>query len=221
MIERIILYICMFLAVIVVLPFHEFAHGFAAVRCGDDTPKINGRYTLNPLAHFDLVGLICFVFVGFGWAKPVPVNPYNFKKYKSGMVWVSIAGVLANYILAFIAYPIWRLSARLPDMGYFDDVIYYTLNFIYLYNLTFIVFNLIPVYPLDGFRLIDATVPHYNPVYRFLRNYGQYILLVLIGLSFLSSWIPQLWFLDVLGIAMEWCADIIGYPIRLFWGVFF
>ena len=100
-------------------------------------------------------------------------------------------------------------------------MIYYTLNFIYLYNLTFIVFNLIPVYPLDGFRLIDATVPHYNPVYRFLRNYGQYILLVLIGLSFLSSWIPQLWFLDVLGIAMEWCADIIGYPIRLFWGLFF
>lgn len=72
MIERIILYICMFLAVLVVLPFHEFAHGFAAVRCGDDTPKINGRYTLNPLAHFDLVGLICFVL----WDSAGP-NPYR------------------------------------------------------------------------------------------------------------------------------------------------
>ena len=222
MIERVMMYICMFLAVMVVWPFHEFAHGFAAVRCGDDTPKINGRYTLNPFAHFDLIGLICFVFVGFGWAKPVPVNPYNFKKYKSGMVWVSVAGVLANYILAFVVYPLFRLSVNLPqNWGYFDDVIVTTLYLIFQFNLTFIVFNLLPVYPLDGFRLIDATVSHANPVYRFLRNYGQYILLALIAWSFITGWIPALASFDILGIALRWCANIIGFPITWFWGLFF
>ena len=222
MIERILVYICMFLAVMVVLPFHEFAHGFAAVKCGDDTPKLNGRYTLNPFAHFDLIGLICFVFVGLGWAKPVPVNPYKFRKYKSGLVWVSVAGVLANYILAFIAYPLYGLSLYLPEnWGLFDDVIVLALYLIFQFNLTFIVFNLLPVYPLDGFRLIDATVSHANPVYRFLRNYGQYILLALIAWSFITSWIPALKSFDILGIALNWCAKIIGYPITWFWGLFF
>jgi Zn-dependent protease len=68
----------------IVLPLHEFAHAFAAVKNGDLTPRLNNRYTLNPLAHFDLIGLICFAFVGFGWAKPVPINPYNFNNYKKG-----------------------------------------------------------------------------------------------------------------------------------------
>ena len=71
-----------FIAVVIVLTLHEFAHSYVAVKCGDPTPKWNGRLTLNPLRHFDLVGLLCFAFVGFGWAKPVPINPYNFKNRK-------------------------------------------------------------------------------------------------------------------------------------------
>ena len=103
-IDRILNYLSIFLALIVVLPVHEFAHAFVAVKCGDYTPKSYKRLTLNPLAHFDPVGLACFVFAGFGWAKPVPVNPYNFKNYKWGSFFVAIAGVVANYILAFLIY---------------------------------------------------------------------------------------------------------------------
>lgn len=220
-VEKLLIYICMFLAVMIVLPFHEFAHAFAAVKCGDDTPRANGRYTLNPFAHFDVMGLVCFVLVGFGWAKPVPVNPYNFRRYKRGLVWVSIAGVLANFIIAFIVYPLYLLSTYVPDFGYFDDVLTLTLSFVFQMNLTFCVFNLLPFYPLDGFRVIDATVNHSNPVYRFLRNYGQYILLGLIFLSFLADWIPQLYFLDILGLIIGNGAYYLGWPIRALWGLLF
>ena len=88
MIDYILKYISIFLALLIVLPLHEFAHAFAAVKCGDMTPKINGRYTLNPMAHFDAVGLACFILAGFGWAKPVPVNPSNFRHYKRGCIFV-------------------------------------------------------------------------------------------------------------------------------------
>ena len=220
-VAKVVSYICVFLAVMIVLPFHEFAHAFAAVKCGDDTPRVNGRYSLNPFAHFDVVGLVCFVLVGFGWAKPVPINPYNFRNYKRGLVWVSVAGVLTNLILAFIAYPLYRLSMFLPDLALFDDVLQNTLRLVFQLNLTFCVFNLLPFYPLDGFRIIDATVNHSNPVYRFLRNYGQYVLLTLIVLSFIASWIPQLAFLDVLGLVIGKGSYYLGLPIELLWGVIF
>ena len=80
----ILLYLSRFIVLLFILPAHEFAHAFAAYKNGDDTAKLYGRYTLNPLKHFDPVGLICFLIAGFGWAKPVPVNPYNFKNFKKG-----------------------------------------------------------------------------------------------------------------------------------------
>ena len=109
----------------------------------------------------------------------------------------------------------------LPDLALFDDVLQNTLRLVFQLNLTFCVFNLLPFYPLDGFRIIDATVNHSNPVYRFLRNYGQYVLLALIVLSFIASWIPQLAFLDVLGLVIGKGAYYLGLPIELLWGVIF
>ena len=85
-ITTIVIYLANFLAILIVLPCHEFAHAFAAVKCGDDTPKYAGRYTLNPFAHFDPIGLVMLILLRFGWAKPVPVNPDNFRNYKQGCV---------------------------------------------------------------------------------------------------------------------------------------
>ena len=95
-----------FLAVMLVISFHEFAHAYAAFKCGDPTAKFAGRMTLNPAKHFDMLGIVMFAVAGFGWAKPVPFNPYNFKNYKRGSFITSIAGVLINYAMAFVFYPI-------------------------------------------------------------------------------------------------------------------
>ena len=220
MVDKILEYICIFLALIVVLPVHEFAHAFVAVKFGDNTPKLNGRYNLNPLSHFDVSGLICFLFTGFGWAKPVPVNPYNFTKYKAGCFWVSVAGVIANILLAFLIYPLFILSIRIPQFGYFTVVLKTTLIYIFSMSIGFSVFNLIPVYPLDGFRAIDCFAKKRGKVYRFLREKGYYVLLVLLLLGVFGDAIgvPQL---DVLGYALNYVSGLIQYPISAFWGLFF
>lgn len=215
-------FIAQFLAVIVVITFHEYAHAFAAVKSGDITPKLYGRYTLNPVAHFDLRGLIMFMLVGFGWAKPVPVNPDNFVHRKRGCIWVAVAGVLTNYIGAFIIYPLYILCVMyMPDILLFDDVLRLFLIYAYMFNLSFFVFNLLPIYPLDGFRLMDSLSRKRGKVYMFLRNYGSFVLLGLVALSFIADLIPALYFLDVLGYFMQFAVGIIGYPISLFWGLFF
>jgi Zn-dependent protease len=94
-----------FLAVIIVLTLHEFAHAFTAYKCGDPTAKWSGRMTLNPLKHFDPIGAVLFAFTGFGWAKPVPINPDNFKNRVWGSFFTSIAGVFVNYLFAFLTFP--------------------------------------------------------------------------------------------------------------------
>lgn len=224
MVDKIIEYISIFLALMIVLPIHEFAHAFAAVKNGDLTPKINNRYTLNPLAHFDTVGLICFAIIGFGWAKPVPVNPNNFNNYKKGCFWVSIAGVLANYILAFVFYPLCLLSFNLIiaqiEFGYFIDVLVNTLFYVYNFSLVFFVFNLIPVYPLDGFRVLDVFNKKRGKVYRFLRDNGRYVLFTLFFLGIIAD-ITGIWQLDILGITITFFTSWLGYPIQLFWGLIF
>lgn len=220
LIERVISYISIFIALMIVLPFHEFAHGFAAVKNGDITPKIYGRYTLNPFAHFDVLGLLCFVFAGFGWAKPVPVNPYNFRNYKKGCFWVSISGVLMNYILSFFAYILFIISLKfLPEFGYFKDVICLSFYYIFQLGLVFFVFNLLPIYPLDGFRVVDVFVKRRGSIYHFLRYQGIYVLYFLFFLSIVSDF-TGLWQLNVLGIIINFFVEIFKIPITAFWGLF-
>lgn len=218
---RIINYISIFLALLVVIPAHEFAHALTAVKFGDYTPKMNGRLTLNPLAHFDPVGLIAFVLVGFGWAKPTPINPYNFKRYKSGCFWVSVAGVITNYVMSFLVYPLAILSFMyVPEFGYFGVVLKYTLYYIFRLGLVFFVFNLLPIYPLDGFRVVDVFNKKNGAIYRFLRNYGIYVLYALCLLGLVADFIniPEL---DILGMFINIAVDFISKPITLFWGLFF
>ena len=217
---KILNYISVFLALIIVLPLHEFAHAFAAVKNGDLTPRLAGRYTLNPLAHFDVIGLLCFVLAGFGWAKPVPVNPNNFTNQKRGRFTVAIAGVTANYILAFVAYPLWLLSFKIPQFGYFTAVLQLTLLYMWYMSLCFFVFNLIPVYPLDGFMAVDALTKRQNAVYDFLRYKGIYVLYALFAMSIAADIfnLPQL---DVLGTCIRFVVNYIGFPISWFWGLIF
>ena len=211
---KILTYLARFAILLLILPAHEFAHAFAAYKNGDYTAKYSGRYTLNPLKHFDIVGLLCFMLVGFGWAKPVPVNPYNFRDFKKGCFWVSIAGVLTNLVLAFLFYPLYLLASELPynHLNYF---IYCFLYFGYSLNIAFCVFNLIPVYPLDGFRLVDTFAKKRGKLFQFLRTYGYY---TLIGLIFLSSYASRsnLSFLNIFGYFMEFATEIVGYPITAF-----
>lgn len=217
----VVLLIAQFFAVVVVISFHEFAHAFVAYKCGDPTAKFAGRMTLNPVKHFDLLGMLAFALVGFGWAKPVPVNPNNFKNYRSGSFWTSAAGIITNYIMAFLFYPMLVLVIYylLPLFaGKYAAAFLYRLFFcLFTYSLSFCVFNLLPFYPLDGFRMVDALNKKRGKFYRFLRQYGYYILLGLMLISMLSSRIPYLAYIDVLGYVMSFAVNILGKPITLLW----
>ena len=219
-VSNIINYLSIFLALLLVLPLHEFAHAFVAVKCGDPTPKLNDRYTLNPFAHFDIFGLISFVLVGFGWAKPVPINANNFTNYKRGCFLVSIAGVVANFLLAFVAYPLCLLATYIPNFGYFDDVIFLILYYIFRLSLILFIFNLLPIYPLDGFRAIDAFCKKKGNVYQFWKKNSIYLLYLFFALGFLADMlnVPEL---DVLGLAMNFLFKYVSFPITAFWGLFF
>ena len=219
--DYIVKILAQFLAVMVVITFHEFAHAYAAYKCGDPTAKFSGRMTLNPLKHFDPLGSVMFAFVGFGWAKPVPINPNNFNDYKKGCLWTSAAGVIANYIMAFVFYPVFVLTVAylLPVFaGKYMSVFLYALTYaLFAYSLSFCVFNLLPVYPLDGFRIVDAVNRKRGKVYRFLRQYGYYILLALMFISILADNISAFRYIDVLGYIMQFAVGVFGRPITLFW----
>ncbi len=210
-----------FIAVIVVISVHEFAHAFVAYKCGDPTAKFEGRMTLNPMKHIDPLGIFMFTFVRFGWAKPVPVNPYNFKNYRWGSFWTSAAGVIANYAMAFIVYPlsllIYYYVAPIFTGKYAAVFLTQLFSFFCEYSLRFCVFNLLPFYPLDGFRMIDALNTRRGKFYNFLRQYGYYILLGLMLINMLSSRIPYLVYIDVLGYFTSFALNILGKPISLFW----
>ncbi len=211
------------IAVTVVLTLHEVAHAFVAYKCGDPTPKLCGRLSLNPLRHFDPIGLACFALVGFGWAKPVPIDPSNFKKYRLGLGLTASAGIVLNYVLAFLIYPLALVVINfMPRIVFLYDFLHYLTLLLYYYNLSFCVFNLLPLYPLDGFRIVDALNKRRGKVYRFLRNNGQWILLGLIAESFLCNLFVRfgIWQMDyanILGWIMKFATKYLGFPILAIW----
>lgn len=159
---------------------HEFSHAFVAYKLGDPTARSLGRLSLNPLKHIDGLGFLCLILFGFGWAKPVEINPMYFKHYKRDMSFVSIAGVTANLIIAFIFSGIYffvsPLLANTQNMFLiFLDLFIY---FMVILNLSLLVFNLLPIYPLDGFNFIKALTKPNNAFVNFMLKYGTIVLLI-------------------------------------------
>ncbi len=185
------------LAVTIALVLHEVAHGLVAKWNGDYTAKYAGRLSLNPLRHFDLIGFIMMMLVGFGYAKPVPINPNNFKHYRRGLVTVAIAGIVMNLILAFFGILFACLMVFAYNhaaLGGSSDgtlrLIGYLQTFFVLFstiNLSLLFFNILPIFPLDGFRVVEAFTHYGNKYCAFMRANGHYILYGLVGLSFIVS----------------------------------
>ena len=130
-INDIVCYLARFAVLLFILPMHEFAHAYTAYKCGDNTPKYQGRLTLNPLAHIDPVGFICTALFFVGWAKPVEINPLNFKQYRKGMTLTSIMGVVTNLIIAFVSCGIYMLLFCFANLA--NTVVLYIAIFFNLY----------------------------------------------------------------------------------------
>ena len=181
-------------ALLIALSFHEYAHAAVSDALGDPTPSLDGRLTINPLAHLDVLGTILLVLCGFGWAKPVMINPRYYKDYRSGVLKVSFAGPGMNLFLGFLSI---LLSAILLKLGMLSRESALFLNWIMMYNVWFAFFNLIPVPPLDGSKVLMMLLPYRQSAW--LERNQRYLslalwILILVGvlsipLSYLSNWI--------------------------------
>ena len=162
-----------FVGIAVAISVHEFGHAFAAHLLGDDTAKMQGRMTLDPAKHIDPIGLITLLVFHFGWAKPVPVNPNNFRNYKLGNVLVSLAGAIGNILAAIVCIFIIKYAKM--------EALYTIANVTLAYNIGFAAFNLLPIPPLDGWGIISTFVPYkYNDLVYKYEAYSYPILLILL-----------------------------------------
>jgi Zn-dependent protease len=196
------------LAILIAISVHEAAHAWAAKKLGDRTAEDAGRLTLNPLSHIDPIGAILFLVVGFGWAKPVPVNPWNFKNPRRDNALVALAGPMSNLILGFIAFAILAIvrSVHPQSLGGLlmmdgggsigmQFVVVFLTRFIFV-NLGLMAFNLLPIAPLGGSKLIEPFIPpRYDDQFEQWTRNGPYILLGVLVLEslfhvpILSTWV--------------------------------
>lgn len=177
-------------ALLIALTIHEYAHGRVAYYLGDHTAKAHGRLTLNPLDHIDPIGLILLAIAGFGWAKPVPINPVNFSRritMKAGMLYVSLAGPVSNLIMAFLFLGASDLYLRFFATGglfipwSMATYPHPTLYWIVMLNIFLAIFNLIPIPPLDGSKILRAILPRkLEASFAQIEQYGFIILILLI-----------------------------------------
>lgn len=181
-IELFALVLAFCISICIAMTAHEFAHGKTADLRGDNTARLSGRLTLNPFAHMTMGGLICFLLFGFGWAKPVPINPSNFRNYKKDATWVLFSGVLTNFVLAIVFSGLYYFLAPilLASGNVLLLFIYFLLYFSFMLNLALAVFNLLPIPPLDGFNILTLWTKYDNKFVQFLNQYGIILLLLFI-----------------------------------------
>ncbi len=190
------------LAMLLALSVHEWAHGYAAYLLGDPTAKYEGRLTLNPLVHLDPIGTILFLLVGFGWGKPVPVNPRYFSHYRRDTALVALAGPVSNIVIAILASLLLLLSHSLGSISVLSGIagpssfLFSFFEFSIALNLTLMAFNLLPIAPLDGSKILAAFIPlQYDELFEQYMSYGPFILLFLLlsdrflGFDVFSAWI--------------------------------
>ena len=195
--------------IFLVSPVHELSHAAAALALGDRTPRWQGRITLNPLAHIDYIGSLMILLFGFGWAKPVEVNMRNFKNPKAGMAVTALAGPLSNFIIAFVAAlfyaPVYDACiSLLPTSEMLAEILYYFFNYFILINISIGIFNLIPIPPLDGSRILSSILP--DKYYYQLMRYEQFLR------GYLETRVINTWMLiyGLLGVAGTICAAILA-----------
>lgn len=180
-------------AILVALSFHEAGHAYVAYKQGDKTAQAFKRLTLKPFNHVDPMGFICLLIFGFGWAKPVPVDERNFKNGKKSAFLVSIAGILINFGLAVVASLLYCALYAIFPVFMVSNIYgiavsqFLVLSTIINFNLGF--FNLIPIYPLDGFRLVESVAGSENGFSNFMRRYGWFVLIILIATPLLDLYI--------------------------------
>lgn len=163
--------VALLITIFIVLPIHEWAHGFVAYKFGDNTAKINGRLTLNPLKHIDPLGAMAMILFKFGWAKPVPVDARNFKNPRLGMALTALAGPMSNLIVALLFAFVFRSLFQFINLLSINAIVYITTFIITIIriNIGLAVFNLIPAPPLDGSKILGAFLPD-----KYLQKYYQY-----------------------------------------------
>lgn len=199
--------------VFLILPLHEFAHGYVASKLGDKTSKYSGRLTLNPIYHVDPVGLLVMFLFGFGWAKPVPIDPRNFKNPKVGMALTAAAGPISNILAAlfggFLYYGTVVVFYQSISATAFELIKYFFLSYISI-NVGIAVFNLLPIPPLDGSRIIGAFLPD-KILYKYYE-YEQIISIVVLGLLFIGVLsAPLMYFQNII---YTWIMELTRFPFK-------
>ncbi len=169
-------------ALLIAITFHEVAHGWVAYRLGDPTAKNHGRLTLNPIPHIDPIGALMLLLFRFGWAKPVPVNPMYFRgDRRRGMLMVALAGPVTNFILAFLVAALVSVVLNYMPITGFSIFLLNFLLMLLIYNVFLGMFNLLPVPPLDGSKILSNLLPiRFSPIFAQLEQYGFFILILLI-----------------------------------------